>query len=130
MAEKISTHIEQYLRFSEAAIKDYGYYKERLEELNNQQEDLLHAIELNDKGYRERNKIASRLEDCRHQRRWYKDRIAELEPYISFVFGQSGRDSVEKLKQVLGQTRRVEAKQDGRMYRQRSLSKEMQEFLK
>lgn len=74
--------------------------------------DLLHQLELGPT--KERNKIATKIATCRKDRRYYKDRIEEMEPLNEWA--QANKKAVNELKQVVGKMRKIEEKQETRTY--------------
>lgn len=88
----------------------------------------MHAIELNTDGYKARNKMASQLELCRKERRWYKDRVEESNPVITFLADPQNKAAINKLRNVLGQVRKTERQHEVRAYCPRSLSPEIKEW--
>lgn len=126
-----SQHLEQFLSFVDDAERQYRVCKDELDNLEKLQTDLLHAIEFNAEGYKTRNALARKLEQCRKDRRWYKDRVAELSPVVEFLNDSQkpeNRRSINQLKNVLGKTRKEENFHAKRSYRPRTLSPELSSF--
>lgn len=128
MGLNTSDKLTSFLTFVDQSKTQYRICSEELTRLNKLQEDLLHAIEFNSEGYRQRNKLATQLEQCRKDRRWYKDRVGELEPIVSFLEDQSNNRSINLLKNTLGKIRKEEAYHAKRTYYPRSLSPEVRQF--
>lgn len=82
-------------------------------------QDYLHKLELEKLNYSERAKIATKLSRCRQLRRQSKDTVEILEPLIAFIEGDKGKQMLNLMKEVLGQTRKVEGRMDNRVYRYR-----------
>ena len=77
-------------------------------------QDILHKMEDEKTKNSERNKLATKLAICRRDRRYYKDRVQELEPMIKFI--QENRKMTNVLKQVLGEVRKIERYHADRTY--------------
>ena len=100
---KFSPYISDAIKMMERAAADYewcGAEQHRLEQLT---QDYLHSLELDGLNYAERAKVATRLAQCRRDRRECKDAVEILEPL------------------VLGKTRKVEEKMATRRYYPRVL---------
>lgn len=82
--------------------------------------DLLHQLELGSS--KERNKVATKIAICRKDRRYYKDRIEELEALIDWI--ESNKKAINDLRQVVGKTRKIEEKHRNRRYVPRVLPPE------
>lgn len=125
---KNSREITTFLDYIDEISKHHGYLVEALEECNKKQQDLLHAIEMNEDGYKARNKMAAQLETCRKERRWYKDRVEESNPVVSFLADPHNKAAINKLKNVLGQVKKAERQHEVRTYCPRSLSPEIKRW--
>ena len=84
MEKKPSEYITEFLNFvAEAQVK----HKLDEEEVNKQDkltQDYLHSLELGELKCDERSKIATKLAINRQDRRYYKDRVEELNPIVQF----------------------------------------------
>lgn len=121
MDKRPSEYISEFLNFmAEAQIQ----YRICDEEVNNQDkltQDYLHKLELGDLKCDERSKVATKLAINRQDRRYYKDRVEEFKPIVEFFNDQQNKRVLEKLKQVLGETRRWESYHKDRKYKPRVL---------
>lgn len=79
-------------------------------------------LELEGLNYNERAKVATRLSQCRQLRRESKDTVEILEPLISFLESDKGKNMINLLKETLGKTRKVEERMESRTYRYKVLS--------
>lgn len=70
-------------------------------------QDLLHAMEFA-KDRAERNKVATRLQQSRKTRRNNKDLVKMNEKLVKFFEDQKNRDTLNRLRQLLGQQRKEE----------------------
>lgn len=59
-------------------------------------------------------KIYKQLRESRKQRRLAKDSIRELTPLVTWV--EDNKKEIEALKRTLGDVRKVEKMEDGRIY--------------
>jgi len=82
-------------------------------------QDLLHKLELG--GYKDRNKVATKLVRCRRERRRYKDVEEEANTIIDWTLSREGEDVLRKLKHMLGELRQVEKYHENRVYKPRVL---------
>ena len=121
----VSKHIESFLNFYQQAKTDYNYAQEQLKNCQDYTQDILHSLELDNLSYSERCKLMTKLTACRKDRRYWKDRVEELEPLVS-VFNTtdaSKKQDVERnarvinlLREALGATRRQENYHKDRKY--------------
>lgn len=115
MDEKISESVEKILEFFEQCRIGYNAASGEVETENKRLQDLLHMIEFEPSG-KERNKIATRLKNSRVYRRQNKDMMEVLEPIIEFLDKDSSKRALNLLKEALGAVRKVEQRQENRVY--------------
>lgn len=111
-----SEYISDFLNFIAAA---QSHYKFCLEEMVNQDkltQDYLHSLELDELKYNERNKLATKLTINRKDRRYYKDRVEELESIVQFFEEPQNKKVLDKLTNVLGAVRKAEGYHKHRTY--------------
>lgn len=122
---KVSKQLEDFLNFYEKAKCDYTYAKEQLNKCQEYTQDILHSLELDKLSYSERCKLMTKLTACRKDRRYWKDRVEELEPFVSiFVALDSTKSNditrnikvINFLREALGKTRRQENYHSDRKY--------------
>ncbi len=127
MDKKPSECISEFLNFvSEAQVKHRLYS----EEVNNQDkltQDYLHSLELDNLKCDERSKVATKLAINRKDRRYYKDLVEEFEPIVQFFEDPQNKKVLDKLTQVLGQTRKSESYHKDRAYVPRVLKEKKDE---
>ena len=123
---KLSNRVATFLKFFDDTQSAYRFCSDELTRLEKEQNDLLHAIEFNPNGYKERNKLASKLEVVRKDRRFYKDRVEEIKALAEFAKDPANAKAINMLKQALGQMRKEEAYHDKREYWPRSADPELQ----
>ena len=76
----------------------------------------MHQLELDNLKCAERSKVATQLAICRKNRRYYKDKVEELKPLIDFLGEVENKKVIEKLKRVLGETKKQERGHENRFY--------------
>lgn len=124
---QVSKKIEDFLSFYDEAIHKYTYYYEQVGYYDNLKNDLLHKIELG--LYADRNeerRIQTQLKRCLLDRRYYKDRAEELQPFVDlFNVGDSAKThvaTINHLKNALGAVRKAEQYHESRAYKPRILA--------
>jgi hypothetical protein len=125
---KVSKQLKEFLRFYNESVTAYNYCTNRLEECDKLTQDLLHKLELDKLTTVDKNKIATQLKYCRQDRRYYKDRVEELKPFMTLFNGDDHstihNKFINKLQNALGQTRKVEEYHNNRTYNPRILKDE------
>lgn len=121
MIHKTSEQLAQFINFLRACTQEHKYYSTLLLEVEKAETDLMHFIELGNGGYRERCKISTKLRQCLLERRAIKDRIEELAPLADFIAEPQNKTLMDKLSQVLGETRKTERYHANRSYKPRVL---------
>ena len=106
------------------ATKDYAWSKSELARMDRMTQDYLHSLELEDLDYKQRAKVATGLAKCRQMRRAHKDTIEILEPLVTYIESERGKQLKNLLNEVLGKTRKVEEKMEKRVYFPRELKEE------
>lgn len=81
-------------------------------------------MELDNLKCAERSKVATQLAICRKDRRFYKDTVENLQPLIDFLGEAENKKVIEKLKRVLGETKKQEKGHENRFYVPRVLKGE------
>lgn len=121
----VSQKIEDFLNFFTTAKNDYTYAKEQLDNCQQYTQDILHSLELDNLSYADRCKLMTKLTTCRKDRRYWKDRVEELEPFVHIFdpdFSPSkgeaerNRRVINLLREALGKTRKVEKYHSDRKY--------------
>ncbi len=123
MRSKQKTPAEQlseFLNFVEQSYTDYQIASEALKEEDRRLQDLLHEMEFAaDKA--ERNRVATRLQKSRRERRKNKDTVKLNEQVVRFFEEKPHRDTLNKMKQLLGRQRKEEEYLFGeRVYKQKA----------
>lgn len=70
--------------------------------------------------------MATRLAICRKDRRYYKDKVEELQPLIDFLGETENKKVIDRLKRVLGETKKQEKGHENRFYVPRVLKEKIE----
>lgn len=118
---QFSAYISEFCKVITDAQSDYEWNRDEVNRLDKLTQDYLHKLELDKLSYGERAKIATRLSKCRQLRRESKDTAEILEPLISFLESDKGKNMFNLLREALGKTRKVEERMENRTYRYKVL---------
>lgn len=128
---KVSKRIEDFISFYDEAVNTYNYAYDMVNQCDKLKCDLLHKIELGlfeDKN--EEKRIQTQLKYCLKDRRYYKDRVEELEPFVMLFLDKSkdkevvtrnNSNCVNQIKNTLGNVRKAEDYHKTRTYKPRIL---------
>lgn len=118
MKEKkvFSNSIAEYCGLVSDAADGMRAAKDEMDRLEALTQDYLHALELGDLNYRERAKIATKLSECRRERREVKDEYEVLEQFVIFSEEKESRTYMNKLREILGKVRSAERRHKNRIY--------------
>jgi hypothetical protein len=116
MNKKPSEYITEFLNFIAEAQSHYRFCSEEVKNQDKLTQDYLHSLELEGLKCDERSKVATKLAINRKDRRYYKDRVEEFEPIVQFFEDSQNKKMLDKLKQVLGATRKAEGYHKERKY--------------
>lgn len=111
---KRSEKLSEFLNFIRQVKPEYDYYLDVQADAEAKILDLLHEIELVPHNAFDMVKIYKQLRESRKQRRLAKDSIRELTPLVTWV--EDNKKEIEALKRTLGDVRKVEKMEDGRIY--------------
>ncbi len=116
---KPSKHLEDFLNFLDQCAREYQYAYDNVSKEDRRLQDLLHEMEFAaDKA--ERNRVATKLQGSRRERRRNKDMVKLYEKIVRFSEDQSNRRTINLLRQLLGQQRKEEEYLQGnRVYKKR-----------
>lgn len=120
-APQFSVHISDFCKVITNAKSDYEWNRDEVNRLDKLTQDYLHMLELDGLSYSERAKVATKLSKCRQLRRESKDTAEILEPLISFMESDKGKNIFNLLREALGKTRKVEERMENRTYRYKVL---------
>ncbi len=118
---ELSTCLSEFIKVLNDAVRDRERCYEEVHQMDGLQQDLLHRIELENLDYSERAKVATQLMHCRKKRRENKDTVELLDPLAELMGSKLGVDFYRQLNEVLGKTRRAEARMVNRVYYPRVL---------
>ena len=128
---KISKKLEAFLTFYDDAVSTYNYCYEKVNECEKLECDLKHKLELgNYIDVNEERRILTQLKYCLRDRRYYKDRVEELSPFINLFLSKekdkenitrSCNTAINQMRQALGGVRRAENYHADRTYKPRIL---------
>ena len=114
--QNVSETLAVFLSAMDRAKHDYEWNESEMKRMDALTQDYLHSMELQDMGYKERAKIATKLAECRKQRRKHKDMVTILEPLMLVLNDEKGKQTIKMLKEALGKTRKIEANMECRRY--------------
>jgi hypothetical protein len=127
----ISKKLSDFLGFYDEAVSIYNYCYDKVNECDKLKCDLLHKIELGlYADTNEEKRIQTQLKYCLKDRRYYKDRVEELEPFVLLFIGKDKDKenivrqcsaSINHMRQSLGGVRRAEQYHADRTYKPRIL---------
>lgn len=118
---RFSQTISLFISMMENAKKDYAWNYEEVNRLEKLTQDYLHSLELDGLTYKERAKVATKLALIRKERREHKDMVASLEPLVSFIESEKGKQMLNLMREALGKTRKIETYMETRKYYNRVL---------
>jgi hypothetical protein len=123
-----SEYITEFLNFVSDAKSHYKFCCDELNEQDKLTQDYLHSLELDDLKCNERSKLATKLAVNRKDRRYYKDRVEELEPFVGLWLkkdkdnvSRSCKEAINNIKNCLGNVRKQEEYHGDRRYKPRVL---------
>lgn len=111
---KRSEKLSEFLNFICQVKPEYDYYLDVQADAEAKILDLLHEIELVPHNAFDMVKIYKQLRESRKQRRLAKDSIRGLTPLVTWA--EDNKKEIEALKRTLGDVRKVEKMEDGRIY--------------
>lgn len=114
--KKPSQYLTEFLNFVADAQVKHRIYSEEVSNQEKLTQDYLHSLELDDLKCDGRSKVATKLALNRKDRRYYKDRVEEFDPIVQFFEDPQHKKMLEKMKRVLGETRKTEEYHKNRKY--------------
>ena len=109
-----SKAIKEFLDVMDKAKDRYNNAYEMVGELDKSTQDIMHKLELDNLSYKENCKLMTRLKTVRKDRRYYKDIVEIYQPIIDYK--SENERSVNLLKHLLGEVRKVEKYHKKRTY--------------
>ena len=128
---KVSKRLEDFISFYDEAINTYKYAYDMVNQCDKLKCDLEHKLELG--LYDDRNeesRIKTQIKYVLRDRRYYKDRVEELGPFVSlFLSKDKERENIARtcsqainyIKNTLGSVRKAEEYHKERTYKPRIL---------
>lgn len=116
-----SQTISDFLAMMDNAKSDYEWNNAEMKRMDALTQDYLHSLELDGLGYKDRAKMATKLAECRRERREHKDMVQCLEPLVNFLDSEKGKQTINLMREALGKTRKIEAYMETRRYFRRVL---------
>lgn len=101
--------LEEFLHYIDNIIAEYNYAQSVVEAEEKKMQDFVHAIKLA-KTRKDRDKVTTRFHISRKLRRENKNIVLLYEPIINFFSEKNNKDALNRLRQLLGQQRKVEEK--------------------
>lgn len=110
MSETIRTpaeSLEEFLNVVDHCYQEYQMAQEAVNREDRRLQDLLHELEFaKEKG--ERNRVATKFQSSRRERRKHKDIVKRNELVVKFFEEKPHRDTLNKLRQLMGRQRKEE----------------------
>ena len=108
--------IAEFLNLVSDAQAKYRVYADEVNKQDKLTQDYLHRLELGELKCEERSKVATKLAINRQDRRYYKDRVEELEPIVKFFEDPANKKVLDKMRPLLGEVRKWESYHKDRKY--------------
>lgn len=105
--KEASETLSEFLDFLDTCERQYQTAKDAVGLEDRRLQDLLHELEFaQDKA--ERNRVATKFQRSRRERRRQKDEVQRLELIVNFFNEQNHKNTVKKMRQLLGRQRKEE----------------------
>lgn len=114
----ISEQIDAFLTFLREAEQQYAMAQAWLDEAGWQTQDILHAIEFGRYDAKRTARLTRKLQEVRRQRRKAKDTLEFTGRVTAWV--TENRLVIKSLERLLGDLRKLERRNQGRMYAPRT----------
>ena len=102
-----SETLSDFLSYIDQIRSKYKAAEDAMKTEDKRLQDLLHELEFA-KDKAERNRVATKLQRSRRERRRQKDEMMRLELIVQFFDEQTPKSTVNKMRQVLGRQRKQE----------------------
>ena len=109
-----SVTLSEFLNWLREVKADHSHAQDTLKWCDDATQDILHKLELEPIKYKERARIATKLQSIRRERRAAKDTIRVTEDMAAWIDSNSA--VIKTLERLLGSVRKAEGKLDNRMY--------------
>ena len=105
--KEASEVLSGFLDFLDECERQYQTARDAVGLEDRRMQDLLHELEFaQDKA--ERNRVATKFQRSRRERRRQKDEVQRLELIVNFFNEQNHKNTVKKMRQLLGRQRKEE----------------------
>ena len=105
--KEASETLSEFLDFLDTCERQYQTARDAVGLEDRRLQDLLHELEFaQDKA--ERNRVATKFQRSRRERRKQKDEVQRLELIVNFFGEQNHKNTVKKMRQLLGRQRKEE----------------------
>lgn len=105
--KEASEALSEFLDFLDECERQYQTARDAVGLEDRRLQDLLHELEFaQDKA--ERNRVATKFQRSRRERRRQKDEVQRLELIVNFFNEQNHKNTVKKMRQLLGRQRKEE----------------------
>ncbi len=105
--KEASEVLSGFLDFLDECERQYQTARDAVGLEDRRLQDLLHELEFaQDKA--ERNRVATKFQRSRRERRRQKDEVQRLELIVNFFNEQNHKNTVKKMRQLLGRQRKEE----------------------
>lgn len=102
-----SEHLQEFLNYIDQVKAEYNAAHDAVGKEDKRLQDLLHELEFaEDKAAR--NKVATKFQKSRQERRRQKDEVQRLELLVDFFNSQNHKNTFNKMRQLLGNQRKRE----------------------
>ena len=109
-----SVTLSEFLNWLREVKSDYSYAQDTLKWCDDATQDILHKLELEPVKYKERARLATKLQNIRRERRAAKDLISVTEDIVEWI--NTNSSVIKSLERLLGGVRKAENKLGNRMY--------------
>lgn len=104
--------LQGFLNYIDQVKSEYEMAREAVGKEDKRLQDFLHELEFaEDKA--ERNKIATKFQRSRQERRRQKDEVQRLELLVEFFNSQNHKNTFNKMRQLVGNQKKREAYLNG-----------------
>lgn len=112
----VSGKLTDFIKFCREARSMHNYCKTKVDEYEKGTYDYTHKYELEKMTQSQKAKLSTAFSTHLKERRFYKDRVEELQPLIDFLESDTGRVAFRNLEQTLGEVRKKESYHACRTY--------------
>lgn len=115
---KQSEILSAFIKLAESVKKEYESALDFVNEKDKELQDITHKAELNALTQNEKAKLMTELQKNRRDRRYWKNRVDEYQPFYTFqTESKEFKALLEQLKQILGKVRKAESYLENRAYK-------------